>query len=116
MKSFSVDRRRFPRLPVSSSVQFRNVLKPDDSFIGSLVKDLSVGGVGLAAYTFIPKETRLVLLLSLPGLLRPIRTVGRVAWMQQRRLAETYNVGVQFIEVIPDDRERIAEYVEQGEE
>lgn len=109
-----LERRRLPRLKVTFPVQFRNVLKPGESFSGGLSENLSASGVRMKGFTFLPKETRLVLLLSLPGQLRPIRLIGRVAWIKRQRFVEGYECGVQFLEIQSQDRETIADTVEQG--
>ncbi len=109
-----VERRRFPRLHCGSPIQFRNVLIPQNPFDRSLSKDLSAGGICMATTHFVPVEQRLVLVLALPGLPKPIRVVGRVVWTQQNRFAGTYDSGVEFLEMSSQDRETIAEYVERG--
>lgn len=109
-----IERRRFPRLKVSIPIQFRNVLKPGESFVGALSENLSAAGARMKSFTFLPKEARLVLLLSLPGQLKPIRLIGRVAWMQHQRFREGYDCGIQFLEITPEDRETIADTVERG--
>lgn len=109
-----VERRRLPRLKFSAPIQFRNILRPQESFIGSLSKDLSASGVRLTTFTFLPKDTRLVLLLSLPGFLKPTRIIARVVWMQRQRFTDAYDCGVQFLEIATEDRNRIADVVERG--
>ena len=109
-----VERRGLARLKVSAMLQFRNVLKPSEPFAGSLSKDLSIGGVSLATRLFLPKDLRLVVLLSLPGLPKAIRTIGRVAWASDQKFSDHFDCGIQFIEMIPEDRSTIASYVERG--
>lgn len=108
------DRRRFPRLICSASIQFRSVLKPQNPFVGSLSKDLSASGIRVTLAESLPVESRLVLLLSLPHLLKPIRTIARVVWTQEQRFTEAYDCGLQFLEMTPEDREAIAGYVGKG--
>ncbi|MBI3332533.1 MAG: PilZ domain-containing protein [Candidatus Omnitrophica bacterium] len=109
-----VERRRTQRARVATPIQFRNVLRPEEPFKGSLSRDLSGGGVSVSAHAFVPKEARLVLLLSLPDSLKPIRVIGRVAWMRQRRFSEGYDLGIQFIEALSQDQERIADCAERA--
>ena len=108
-----VERRRLPRLKCSAPIQFRSVLKPQDPFAGSLSRDLSASGIRMTAPSFLPVEARLVLLLSLPHLLKPIRTIARVVWVQEQPFTETYDCGMQFLELAPEDRTAIAQYVER---
>ena len=109
-----VERRRLPRLKVSTPVQFRDVLKPQETFTGSLSKEISVGGIRMNAPGFVAQESRLVLLLSLPSLLKPMRAIGRVVWVREQPFAQGYDCGVQFVEIAPEDREALADYVERG--
>ena len=109
-----VERRRLPRFLTTLPVQFRGILKPQDPFRGSLSKDLSAGGVRMTVSGFLPKETRLVLLLSLPACLKPVRTIAQVVWVQKKPLAEGYDCGIRFLEITPEDRELIADAVERG--
>ena len=109
-----VERRRLPRLQTVMPVQFRGISKLQDPFSGSLSKDLSAGGIRMTVSGFLPKETRLVLLLSLPACLKPVRTIVQVVWVQKKPLAEIYDCGVRFLEITPEDRELIADAVERG--
>ncbi len=108
------ERRRLPRLRTSIAVQFRNVLKPQESYSGSLSKDLSASGVRLITPHFLPKEARLVLLLFMPRDLKPLRIIARVVWMRRKPFNEAYECGIQFLEIDPEDRGAIAEFVERG--
>ena len=114
MPEIPPERRRNPRLSVSAPINFRRLLSPQESFSGSLGRDLSVGGARVTAPHFLPQGTRLVVLLSLPGVSHPIRTIARVAWVARRRAMEAYDCGVRFIEVTSEDRRTLADYVERG--
>ena len=109
-----VERRRLPRLKVSAPLQFRNVLKPSEPFAGSLTRDLSAGGVAMVTSFPLSKEMRVVALLSLPGLLKPIRTIGRVAWVETQKFGDGFDCGIQFFEMTPEDHDAVASYVERG--
>ncbi len=109
-----IERRRLPRLGITLPVQFRNILKPQHPFSGSLSKDLSAGGARITVANFIAKQAKLVLLLSLPTLFKPIRAIAQVVWVQKKPLAESYDCGLQFLEVAPEDRGLIADAVERG--
>lgn len=108
------ERRGLPRLRCASAVQFRALLKTHELFTGSLSKDVSAGGVRLTTTTFLPKDARLVLLLSLPGDLTPIRAISRVAWTEEKAYSAGYESGLQFTGILPEDRDAIAGFVERG--
>lgn len=109
-----IERRGLPRLHVSAPLQFRSVLKPSEPFAGSLTRDLSAGGVAMTTSFPLSKEQRVVALLSLPGLLKPIRTIGRVAWVQTQKFSDSFDCGIQFFEMTAEDHDAIASYVERG--
>lgn len=111
-----VERRRYMRLNSHAPVQFRNVLKPQEQFDGTLSKDLSAGGLCMTTESFISPESRLVLLVSLPGTLKSIRLICQVAWTQQQRFADGYECGVEFIEINPEDRQEIDAFVQRARE
>ena len=108
------ERRRFPRLKCTASIQCRSVLKPQGPFVGSLSKDLSASGIRITTAEFFPVESRVVLLLSIPHLLKPIRAIARIVWTQEKHFTEACECGLQFLEITPEDRESIAGYVEEG--
>ncbi len=110
-----VEQRRFPRLHLKTAIQFRNILKPSQPFAGCLCKNVSASGLCLTTDGFLAKESRWVLLVSMPLVLRePIRLIGRVVWSKQQPLSEACECGIQFIEVTADDQGMIADFVERG--
>ena len=109
-----VERRRQPRLNFTGPVQFRDLLKAESLFYGSLGRDLSAGGLRVCSYTPMAKGNRLLLLLDLPGFRRVVRAITRVAWQSQLPSGPGYETGLQFIEIAPEDRDSIAGWVERG--
>lgn len=109
-----IERRRQPRLNFTEPIQFRNLLKPDSLFHGSLACDLSIGGLRIRNFTPMVKGDQLVLLMALPGSRPLIRVVARVAWQIQRPFSSGYETGLQFVGIDPDDWDSIAGFVERG--
>lgn len=109
-----VERRRNGRLPYTEPIQYRDVFKPQELFAGSLSRDLSAGGLRISSGRFIPKDARLVILLSLPDSLRQIRAICRVVWQRDPSFGDGYEYGLQFVELTPEDRDCIAGFVERG--
>jgi len=109
------EQRRFPRLHVKAAVQFRNILKPNEPFAGSLCRNISASGLCLMTDGFLPKESRWVLLVSLPWVSRePIRLIGWVVWSTQKPFGQPCECGIQFIQVAAEDKKMIADFVERG--
>ena len=109
-----VERRRQPRRTFTEPVQFRNLLKADALFHGSLARDLSAGGLRIYSYTPMAKGDRILLLLNLPGFRRVVRAISRVAWQSELPSGPGYETGLQFIEIEPEDQDSIAGWVERG--
>ncbi len=109
-----VERRRQPRLNFTEPVQFRNLLKADSLFYGSLGCDLSAGGLRIRNYTPMAKGARLLLLLDLPDPRQVVRAIAQVAWQSQRPFGSGYETGLQFIGIAPEDQDSIAGWVERG--
>ncbi len=110
-----IEQRRFPRLHLKTAIQFRNISKPSQSFAGSLCKNVSASGLCLTTKGFLAKESRWVLLVSMPGVARePIRLIGQVVWSKQQPLSEACESGIQFVGVTADDKGTIADFVERG--
>lgn len=109
-----IERRRQPRLIFTEPVQFRDLLKADSLFHGSLARDLSIGGLKIRNFTPMAKGDRLLLLMDLPGSRPLIRVIVRVAWQAQRPFGSGYETGLQFVGIDPDDWDSIAGFVERG--
>ncbi len=109
------ERRRYRRLRCKTEIRFRDLYKPQQKYASSLSKDVSVGGLRLDTIRFLPKDVRLVLLLSLPGVTaEPRRAIGRVVWVRRGSFSDSYECGLQFVEVTPADHELLADCVERG--
>ena len=108
------ERRRQKRLNFTQPIQFRDVLKANSLFYGSLSRDLSSGGAKICNYAPLAKGDRLLLLLDLPGSRQLVRAVSQVAWQSQRPFGSGYETGLQFIEIASEDRDLVASYVERG--
>ncbi len=106
--------RRQPRLKVDGRIQSRELLKPEEPFAESRLKDISQGGVRMSAASLLSKGTQLVLELSLPGLKRSIRTIAQVVWIRKEWPAKSCECGLQFTQIQGEDRSAITHYVLQG--
>ena len=108
------ERRCSPRLNLNTPVQFRAVLKPQEAFAGAVCKNLSVQGMCMVGTTFLPLDAQLVLLLSLPKLLKPLRMIAKVVWMRQQPHSDRFDCGLRFIEISSEDRDTIVSYLERS--
>jgi len=106
--------RRQPRLKVDGPIQSRELLKPEEPFAESQLKDVSPGGVRMRVASLLSKGTQLVLELSLPGLRRSIRTIAQVVWIRREERSRNCECGLQFTQIQGEDRSAITHYVLQG--
>ncbi|MCM8824320.1 MAG: PilZ domain-containing protein [Candidatus Omnitrophica bacterium] len=105
------ERRRFLRLNVSVCVEYS--ILGEEEVKSDFTHDIGGGGICLIVYdNIIEENTILKLSIHLPDDTKPIKALGRVVW--QRAIPSTvlrYDLGIEFIEISPEDRQRISEYV-----
>ena len=110
------DRRKFLRLNVGISTTYE--LLPQGVSSRSTAKNISESGVQLSVLQPIDPGTRLRIDVPLPGRPKPITFVGEVRWCrpqppeEQQLSVPLMNIGVEFIDVTPDDARAIAQFVE----
>ena len=89
------EKRQYRRIDFRNTIQYRSV--KDDIFGGCLGYDLSEGGVRFRANGFIPLSTEVTLHVQL-SIEHILGFDGRVVWIQKNPHAETYQVGVEFMD------------------
>ena len=65
-KDFSIERRKFQRFGCCMPAQCKQLGNIRDEVLGALTKDVSEGGTRLVTESFIPVNSRIVLILSFP--------------------------------------------------
>lgn len=95
-------------------MEFRPLAQPGHRVDGSLSRDMSAGGVQLMTTRFLPRDSRVVVLFSPPGAGRQLRAVARVHWTRERPMGESFDCGLEFVEISSQDRDAIAGLVERG--
>ena len=109
------ERRHFVRL--DTRLDMRYTLLPSGQTQQATTKDIGGGGVCLFADKVIPPGTRLQVAMSLPGSPQPVNFVGEVVWSEayeligKERRQSAVEVGVQFVEISPADREAVMQHV-----
>jgi uncharacterized protein (TIGR02266 family) len=78
------DDRRLPREPIVLVVDYDGA----DDLIGDYAENLSAGGTFIRTERELPAGTPVELVLSFPGLVRPIRLGGTVRWTRPASRAE----------------------------
>ncbi len=108
------ERRKFPRIECRTGVQYRHIHQPSAVFATSLTKDVSAGGVLCLVDQFHPRESRLLMQITVPGVPAPIRTIAQVVWIRKQPYGDRYDAGLQFVEMVPEDRAQIKAYVDRS--
>jgi Tfp pilus assembly protein PilZ len=94
------ERRKFVRVYSDFPVQLRD-MKPNApvQIHNSLSQDLSEGGVQISAFYFYPVHTKMLLELHLNSDSAPVKTMGKVAWVEQLPYQEVFKIGIEFAEL-----------------
>jgi type IV pilus assembly protein PilZ len=103
------DRRSHDRFDVEWAVD----CVADDTFLYASITNISAMGIFVKTTDPIPVGTRLVLSFSPPGY-EPFKLEGQVAWINPLRPdGDNPNpgMGLRFVNLAPDDRERLVEVV-----
>src|SRR5690606_27191017 len=92
------EQRKHERMPVRLIVEYEDA----DDFIGDYTVNLSAGGTFIHTTRQLERDTTIQLVLSFPGLLKPITLDGVVRWS---RGGQQPGVGIEFLP--GKDREKL---------
>ena len=98
----STSRRAQERVSVTWNVDCRS----DDTFLYAYITNVSAMGLFVKTDTPLPIGTRLELAFSPDGV-RPFRLIGEVAWINADSKSPNPGMGVRFVELHADERERL---------
>ena len=104
-----MDKREFLRCNVNLDVRYR-ILESLESYKNTTSEDMSEKGVRVNLPEYVEPETRLELTIRLPGELRPITAIGRVAWVKKDPIGSFFTTGVHLVHIRKSDRERFYKY------
>lgn len=108
------ERRQYPRVNTTMSIQYRGIRQASDSIMGAIARDISSGGIRVLVNEFVSVFTRLVVEVAIPSTPKPVRVISKVAWIQKRPHGEQYEVGMQFLDMAEEDRRNICEFVKRS--
>ena len=98
------DRRRQQRDPIVLVVDYDGA----DDLIGDYTENLSSGGTFIRTERELEPGTPVELVLSFPGLVRPIRLAGRVRWARPPSSADgDAGVGIEFTRMEGESRDEL---------
>lgn len=102
-----VERRNFPRIPVSLEVSFRD----GEEVLSSYLFDLGQGGLFIGSREPLPVGCAVHLSFCLPGDGVSLAVAGTVIWQKDAREAVRPGMGVRFDDMSREDRERIDSFL-----
>ena len=105
------ENRRFKRVGASLGLQYRDLRKSAEIPKGSLLKNISEGGVCFSSSEFMSLACRLVINITLPNNPKPIKAISKVAWIRRLPAGDQYELGNQFLEIAKDDKAQIVDFV-----
>ncbi|MBU1044930.1 MAG: PilZ domain-containing protein [Candidatus Omnitrophica bacterium] len=94
------ERRKFVRMYSDFPVQLK-YMKPNTpiQIHNSLSQDLSEGGLQISSYYFYPVNSQMIVELQLNADTVPIKTVGKVVWVEQLPYQDVFKLGIEFSEL-----------------
>ncbi len=107
------EKRRFVRIDWPIVIQYMTLEEPHtvDQIVG---KDISENGVRFNVYERLAKGIGLDMQIQTPFDSLPIFTKGKVVWIKKvgGEQVKTFEVGVEFVEINPEDQKRLRTYIQ----
>jgi uncharacterized protein (TIGR02266 family) len=91
-------------------------MESDHNFYTGLTRDISSGGIFVATGVTYEVGDKMSIRFSLPGRNEPIAVEAQVAWVRDPRTVRTdgpEGMGLKFINLTPEARAAIAEFLDQ---
>lgn len=107
------EKRRFPRITSSIPVEYRDISRQIDSFVPTLSKDISEGGIRFICDDFISIFTRLLVNVALPIHPKPVKAISKIAWIKKLPYGSQFEAGVQFLDMADSDRNLLTSFLSE---
>lgn len=107
MEDKTIEKRRFPRIGFRIPVSFH--IRGTSQQLATLSRNISEGGMGLSTDQFLAPESLISLEFSL--LQRFFTLYARTKWIASVPSSENYHFGLEFLEIQPEDREDISDFI-----
>ena len=106
------DKRRFPRLSVNVEVEYVVSDSANPERYTTSSKNVSEGGICVIAVEKVAIDTIIDLRFLIPELGKFINAKGKIAWVreivfQEHHACQMYEVGIEFMDIAPEDRSKI---------
>ena len=103
------DNRKFIRIPESAEISYRLIKNIKTS--GALSRDISKGGLRFFVSEFIPRESILKIKIGLKKITYSFEATAKVKWIKKRFANESFEIGVEFMEVPQKDLKHLEQYI-----
>jgi c-di-GMP-binding flagellar brake protein YcgR len=107
------DKRKFKRVDADLALQYKNLRKVGEPPTGSVARNISEGGVCFKSSEFISLACRMVVEISIPTSIRPIKAITKVAWIRRLPNSDHYELGNQFLDMTKEDKLHINNFIKQ---
>lgn len=115
-KPVKIERRKYPRCNVM--LVACTEIADNASRQSYFTKNLGAGGACLVINQPLDKETKVLLEINIQDAEPIISAKGKVVWSQKitpdKEKDQRYEVGIEFTEIKPEERQRIHNYVEDN--
>jgi c-di-GMP-binding flagellar brake protein YcgR len=111
MFTHPTEKREHLRFDSRIPMRYRRIETNIQEFKGSLMRNISEGGLMMSIYEFLPLNSKLAMEIPLVPGKRPIQEVCRVAWIAKAAFGEQYRVGAEFLNLNQAEGEQIAGFI-----
>jgi c-di-GMP-binding flagellar brake protein YcgR len=101
------EKRKYPRVAISFPVECD--IYAERNYFYTVTKDLSLAGIKIIAYNFLPKDYLMKIKLNLIDKILDLRV--KVAWCNQMRISDRYAAGLEFMEITPQQECDISQFL-----
>lgn len=105
------EKRKHVRLDSRIPMRYRKIETQSQEFKGSLMKNISEGGLRATIYEFLPLNSTLTMEVPLVSGRKAVQGVCRVAWIAKAAFGEQYDMGAEFVNLNQGDRPHIARFI-----
>lgn len=107
-----MDKRKHLRLHVYHLAKYRSLSDPNGPLITAHIKDIGGGGACLCLEECLPVSTVIQLYINFPQSPQPVKSLAKVAWTRKIGKSNSYESGLQFIEIEEAYRREIISRIE----
>lgn len=106
-----IEKRRHIRFDSRIPMRYRKIETNAREFKGSLMRNISEGGVKATIHEFLPLNSKLAMEIPLVSGRKSVNGTCRVAWIKKAGFSEQYNVGTEFLHLSEADKIEIANFI-----